>query len=188
MHRFSAKQRWRPVSFLMLIWGHNPMVSMHHFCEHIMWFQDAHSGHNPVSQGSNAHNDTIVIILSLNKGHFRYKTESPWPFDSKHSHWWNQRVQCTQWHGSHCLVTKGHFTHETESPGPLHSKHSLSLVEKVEPVQVRSTLCSRDQHSLWMQDGCKVYTNSYMASNGSCFKATQIMFDNHFLGGKLSPT
>ena len=38
---------------------------VHHFCEDIMWFQDAHSGHNPVSQGSNAHNDTIVIVLSL---------------------------------------------------------------------------------------------------------------------------
>ena len=45
---------------------------------------------------------------------------------------------------------------------------ALSLVEKVEPVQVLSTLRLRDQRSMWMQDGCKVYVNSYMVSNGSC--------------------
>jgi hypothetical protein len=32
-----------------------------------------------------------------------------------------------------------------------------------------------------MQDGCKVYTGSYMASNGSCFMVTWIIFNNHFL-------
>ena len=57
----------------------------------------------------------------------------------------------------------------------------LSLVEKVELVQVRFTLRFRDQQSLWMQDGCKVYMDSYMASNGSCFMITRIIFQNHLL-------
>ena len=30
-----------------------------------------------------------------------------------------------------------------------------------------------------MQDGCKVYVDSYMASNGSCFMVTLTMFKNH---------
>ena len=32
-----------------------------------------------------------------------------------------------------------------------------------------------------MQDGCKVYVDSYMASNGSCFMITWIIFKNHLL-------
>ena len=32
-----------------------------------------------------------------------------------------------------------------------------------------------------MQDGCKVYMDSYMALNGSCFMVTWIVFKNHFL-------
>ena len=32
-----------------------------------------------------------------------------------------------------------------------------------------------------MQDGCKVYMDSYMASNGSCFMVTWIVFKNHLL-------
>ena len=32
-----------------------------------------------------------------------------------------------------------------------------------------------------MQDGCKVYMDSYMASNGSCFMVTWIIFENHLL-------
>ena len=58
---------------------------------------------------------------------------------------------------------------------------ALSLVEKAEPVQVRSTLCSRDQRSMWMPDGCKVHMDSYMASNGSCFLVTWTIFKNHLL-------
>jgi hypothetical protein len=50
--------------------------------------------------------------------------------------------------------------------GPLHTRdwehvtitcQALSLVEKMEPVQVRFTPCSWDQHNIWMQNGCKVY-------------------------------
>jgi hypothetical protein len=32
-----------------------------------------------------------------------------------------------------------------------------------------------------MQDGCKVYMDSYMALNGSCFMVIWITFENHFL-------
>jgi hypothetical protein len=58
---------------------------------------------------------------------------------------------------------------------------ALSLVEKAEPVQVRFTLRLRDQWSTWMQDGCKVYMDSYMASIGSCFMVTWIIFKNRLL-------
>ena len=32
-----------------------------------------------------------------------------------------------------------------------------------------------------MQDGCKVYMDSYMASNGSCFMVTWTISKNHLL-------
>ena len=32
-----------------------------------------------------------------------------------------------------------------------------------------------------MQDGCELLMDSYMASNGSCFMVTWIIFKNHFL-------
>ena len=57
---------------------------------------------------------------------------------------------------------------------------ALSLVEKGEPVRVCFTLRLRDQRNMWMQDGCKVY----MASNGSCFMATWIFFQQSPLGGR----
>ena len=74
--------------------------------------------------------------------------------------------------------------------GPLHTRdwepmaatlQALSFVEKWEPVQVRFTLRLRDQQSKWMQDGCKVYMDSYVTSNGSCFMVTSIIFKNHLL-------
>ena len=78
---------------------------------------------------------------------------------------------------------------------PLHTRdwepvtstlQALSLVEKMEPVQVRFTLCLRDQRSMWMQDGCKVYMDSYMASNESCFMVTWTIFNNHLLEVSLT--
>ena len=63
---------------------------------------------------------------------------------------------------------------------PLHFKHS-HWWKKVEPVQLRFTLRLRDQQSMWMQDGCKVYMDSYMASNGSCFLVTRIIFKNRLV-------
>jgi hypothetical protein len=57
---------------------------------------------------------------------------------------------------------------------------AFSSVEKAEPVQVRFTLRSRDQRSRCMQDGCTVYMDSYMASNGSSFMVIWTM-KNHLL-------
>jgi hypothetical protein len=50
--------------------------------------------------------------------------------------------------------------------------------------QIRFTLHLRDQLSMWMQDGCKVYMDSYMASNGSCFIVTLDCFHKPPLGGR----
>ena len=61
-----------------------------------------------------------------------------------------------------------------------------SLMEKAEPVQVRFTRRLGDQQSMWMQDGCKVYVDSYMVSNGSCFMVIWIIFKNHLLGVDLT--
>ena len=63
---------------------------------------------------------------------------------------------------------------------------ALSLVEKAEPVQVRFTLRLRDHPSKWRQDGCKVYVDSYMASNGPCIMVTWINLKNHLLEVGLS--
>ena len=32
-----------------------------------------------------------------------------------------------------------------------------------------------------MQDGCKIYMDSYMVSNGSCFMVAWLIFKNHIL-------
>jgi hypothetical protein len=58
---------------------------------------------------------------------------------------------------------------------------ALSLVEMEKQVQVHFTLRLRDQRSLGMQDGCKVYVDSYMASNGSCFMVIWIIFKDYLL-------
>ena len=56
-------------------------------------------------------------------------------------------------------------------------------MEKAEQVvQVRCfTLLLRNQRSMWMQDGCKVYIDSYMASSGSCF-----MRASHYTWGHVT--
>ena len=60
-------------------------------------------------------------------------------------------------------------------------------MEKAEPVQVRfTTLRSRNQRSMWMQDGCKVYLVSHMVLNGSCFMVTWIVFKHHLLEAGLA--
>ena len=61
---------------------------------------------------------------------------------------------------------------------------ALSLVEKAEPVQVCFTLRLRDQRTKWMQDGCKVYMDSYMASIELCFMVTWTIFQKPPLGGR----
>ena len=50
---------------------------------------------------------------------------------------------------------------------------ALSLVEKAESVQVHFTLRLRDQRSIWIQDGCKVYMDSLHGIKW-------IMFHGHF--------
>ena len=52
-------------------------------------------------------------------------------------------------------------------------------MEKVELVQVQFTLHLRDQWSMWIQDGFKVYMASFMTSDGSCFMVTWIIFEKH---------
>ena len=77
---------------------------------------------------------------------------------------------------------EGHFTHETDSPWPLHFEHSHWW-------RRRSRSKFATSHYAWgtnrvlceMQDGCKVYMDFYMASNGSCFMVTWIVFKDHFL-------
>ena len=77
-------------------------------------------------------------------------------------------------------LTLGHFAHEIESPWP------IRLMVKVEPVQVLFTLRLRDQRSKWIPDGCEVYMDSYMASNGLCFMVTWIIFQKPPSGDRPS--
>ena len=79
--------------------------------------------------------------------------------------------------------------------GPLHTRdwepvtvtlEALSLGGKAGLVQVCFTLRLRDQRSMWMQDECKVYVDSYMASNGPCFMITWTIYKNRFLGVGLT--
>jgi hypothetical protein len=51
----------------------------------------------------------------------------------------------------------------------------------VDPIQVCFTLCSRDQRIKCVQDGCKVFMDSYMASNWPCFMVTWPLPKNHLL-------
>ena len=100
---------------------------------------------------------------------------------------WSERGHSsTFFHRRECWKCNGHGL-----SGPLHTRYgepittalqTLSSVAKAELVQIRFTLRSRDQHSKGMQDGCKVYMESYMASNGSRFIITwTIIFKNHLL-------
>ena len=63
---------------------------------------------------------------------------------------------------------------------------ALSLVEKVEPVQVHFTLTREgpmEYISECKMDG-KVYMDSYIALNGSCFMVTWTIFNNPCFGGR----
>ena len=79
-------------------------------------------------------------------------------------------------------------THRIMVLGPLHTRdwepvsitlQALSLVENPELVQVRLRL--RDQWSMWIEGGCQVYMDPYMASNGSCFMVTWTILRNNLL-------
>jgi hypothetical protein len=87
-------------------------------------------------------------------------------------------------------LLKFHESHKVTSKGPLHTHdwkpvtitlQALSLLANAERVQVRFTLRLRDQWSMWMQDGCEVYVDSYMALNRACFMLTWTIFQNHLL-------
>ena len=80
-----------------------------------------------------------------------------------------------------CWVMLGPLQTEDWEPVTI-TLQPLSLVVKLEPVQVRLTLRSRDQRNMWMQDGCKVCMDSYMASNGSYFMGTWTILQDHLLG------
>ena len=75
--------------------------------------------------------------------------------------------------------TKGHFTHETESTRLLHFKHSYCWKRRAHPSSLHTTLEGPTEYvnARWR----KVYTDFYMASNGSCFMVTWIIFKNHLL-------
>ena len=79
-------------------------------------------------------------------------------------------------------ATYGHFTDESESPWSLHFKHSHWWKRQL--VQILFTLRLRDQWSMWMQYGCKVY----MTLNVSCFIVTWTIFNIHLkLGDHATP-
>ena len=101
---------------------------------------------------------TVLQLVLLTKRFFHANFNHPWQYVIISC--WQMKVRCN------ASITL----------------QALSLVEKAEPVQVRFTLCLRDQQSMWMQDGCKVY----VASNGSCFMVTWTVFKNHLL--EVGPT
>ena len=65
-----------------------------------------------------------------------------------------------------------HYTSHTKPRPVTNPLQALSLVEKVEPVQVRFTLHLREQRSMRVQNRWKVYVDSYMACKW-------IMFHGH---------
>ena len=79
------------------------------------------------------------------------------------------------------LTNEDHFTHETESPWPLHFKHSHWWQRLSRSNSASHYARGTNGGSLWLQDGCKVYMDSYMASDGSCFMVTWTIFKNHLL-------
>ena len=92
----------------------------------------------------------------------------------------NQLQARNQGIGLSTLHTTGHFTHETESPWPLHFKHS-HWWERRSRSKFTSHYAWGTVGVMWMQDGCKVSMDSYMASSGSCFMVTWTIFKDHLL-------
>ncbi len=78
--------------------------------------------------------------------------------------------------------TWGHFTHETKCPWPYSSRILIGGKSRAGPSSLHTKL--EGPHSVWMQDGCKVYMASYMASNGSCFLLTWTILKKTPLGGR----
>ena len=78
---------------------------------------------------------------------------------------------------------KAHFTHETENPWPQHFKHSHWWKRRSRSKFATSHYYAWGTNGVckWMQDGCEVYVDFYVASNGLCFMVTWITFKNHLL-------
>ena len=78
-------------------------------------------------------------------------------------------------------VTQGHFTHETESPWPIHFKHS-HWWKRQSRSKFATSHYARGTNGgcMWMQDGCKVCMDSYVASYGSCFMVTWTILEKYF--------
>ena len=73
------------------------------------------------------------------------------------------------------------FTHETKSPWPLHFKHShWGKRQRSRWSKFATSQYARWTNgvSMWMHYGCKVYMESYVASNGSCFLVTWTILKN----------
>jgi hypothetical protein len=75
---------------------------------------------------------------------------------------------------------KGHFSYRTKGPYPLHFKHSHRWKRWRWSIFASNYVWGTNLGKE-MQDGCKVYMDSYMASNGSCFVFLCIVFQNHLL-------
>ena len=72
---------------------------------------------------------------------------------------------------------KGHFTQDTESPWPVHIKHSHGSKFTSHYAWGTNRVCE-------CKMDVKVYMDSYMASNRSCFMVTWTIFKNLTLGGR----
>ena len=76
---------------------------------------------------------------------------------------------------------QGHFTHETESSWPLHFKHSHWWKRRSRSKFASHYAWGTNGVYRWMQDGYKVYMDSYMASYESCFMVTWTISKDHLL-------
>ena len=70
-----------------------------------------------------------------------------------------------------------------ETPWPLHFKHSRWWKRR-SPSKFASHYAGGTNGVMWMQDGCTIYMDPYMASNGSRFVVTWIIFQKSPFGGR----
>jgi hypothetical protein len=97
--------------------------------------------------------------------------------------WWafvDRQVFFWRTHNRLSFVDQGQLHTRDWEPVTI-TLRALSLVEKLEPVQVRFTLHLRDQRSMWMQDGCKVYMDSYMDQMNHVSWSLGLFSKNHLL-------
>ena len=82
-------------------------------------------------------------------------------------------------HGAPHISPRATPHDHAEGPRPI-ILQALSLVEKAEPVQPHCAW-GTNGWSMWMQDACKVYLDSYVTSNGSRLMLTWVVFKNRLL-------